>query len=126
MVNKIIHPQELAVWYIIPSLRREIAMEMKSRGIEQKKIAAMLGITEPAISQYTSHKRASEIRFNTKIKEEIKNSVDKIIEKKSSPLAEIQRIMGIPELKEILCSLHKKSGGISKNCKICLKLRKSK
>jgi len=124
MVNKIVYPQELTMWYILPSIRREIAMEMKSRGIEQKKIASMLGVTEPAVSQYFNHKRAFGIKFNAKIEKEIKSSVDKIIGKKSTALAEIQGLMNLPEMRKILCSLHKKSGGISKNCAICSEIKK--
>jgi predicted transcriptional regulator len=119
MVNKIVHPQEITVWYLLPSIRREIAMNMKSRGVEQKKIALMLGVTEPAVSQYSNHKRASEIKFSAKIKEEIKNSVNNITAKKSTALAEIQRIITLPEMKEMLCMIHKKSKGISKDCAIC-------
>ncbi|MEK6893608.1 MAG: hypothetical protein AABX07_05400 [Nanoarchaeota archaeon] len=123
MVNKIVHPQEITVWYILPSIRREIAMNMKSRGVEQKKIALMLGVTEPAVSQYSNHKRGFGIRFSAKIKEEIKKSVEKIIGKKSTALTEIQNLINLSEMKGILCLLHKKSGGISKDCMICSELK---
>jgi predicted transcriptional regulator len=120
MVNKIIYPQEIELWQIIPAIRREMAIEMKKRKIEQKKIASFLGITEPAVSQYFSHKRAVEINFDAGVKKEIRASVNRIIENRKKTMAEIYRIVRLSTIREIICSLHRKSKGIAKNCDICL------
>ncbi len=64
-------PQEVEVWYVLPAIRRELAKAMKEKEvprkgedgkvkqhrITQKEIAKMLGVTEPAITQYLLKKR---------------------------------------------------------------------
>ena len=64
-------PQEVEVWYVLPAVRREIAKAMKAMEVDrvtedgkikvhkitQKEIAKMLGVTEPAITQYLLPKK---------------------------------------------------------------------
>ena len=64
--------QEIEIWYIIPSIRREFAVIMSKKGLSQKDISKKLGITEPAISQYIKQKRAVGLKFDAKTKKEIK------------------------------------------------------
>ena len=59
---KLLHPQEIEVLYILPAIRRELTIEMKKIGLEQKKIAEYLCVTEAAVSQYLNSKRASQLR----------------------------------------------------------------
>jgi len=120
MVNKLIYPQEIEVWHILPSIRRALALQMIKKGIEQKKIASLLGVTESAISQYLSKKRASEITFNRKLKKEILISANKILKNRELALSEIQHILNLPEIKEKICVIHKKYKGVKNNCNICL------
>lgn len=126
MINKsikLIHPQEIAVWYILPSLRRELSIEIKKLGVKQKKVAVLLGVTEPAVSQYFNKKRAFGIKFSNKLKSEIKRSAMIILQDKKGGklLNEMQRLMILPEMRKTICSLHKRSGKIPLSCRICLK-----
>ena len=57
---KVLQPQEVEVFYLLPTLRKEIAKALKTRGHDQKRIAAMLGVTDAAVSQYISGKRGSD------------------------------------------------------------------
>ena len=50
-------PCEMIVWDILPSIRAATAEELVKRGISQKEVSRMLGITPPAVSQYVSKKR---------------------------------------------------------------------
>ena len=51
-------PCEIATWYILPVIRKELAILLvKNHGMSQKKTASMLGVTDAAISQYLSKKR---------------------------------------------------------------------
>ncbi|HUI40108.1 MAG TPA: helix-turn-helix domain-containing protein [Methanothrix sp.] len=45
-------PCEIIVWDVLPSIRAAIAKELVKRGISQKEVSQMLGITPPAVSQY--------------------------------------------------------------------------
>ena len=91
-------PQEVEVWYVLPAIRRELAKVMKTKVIQradedgdmkdhkitQKEIARMLGVTEPAITQYLLRKkgqrsRGDQVVLPKKILEEIDKSSDNMI-----------------------------------------------
>ncbi|MEM2137555.1 MAG: hypothetical protein QW568_00520 [Candidatus Anstonellaceae archaeon] len=44
-------------WKLLPAICRELAIDMGKQGMAQSKIAATLGTTSAAISQYVSGKR---------------------------------------------------------------------
>jgi predicted transcriptional regulator len=72
-------PCEIIVWNIVPIIRKEFAKNLiEDHGLNQRKVADKLGITESAISRYMSGKRGIlEITDNEIIKE-IKLSAKKI------------------------------------------------
>lgn len=78
-------PCEVVIWYVLPSIRRELAFAMvKECKMSQAKVARRLGLTEAAISQYMKQKRG-----NLKIKEkglrdEIKRSAKVLSEDASN------------------------------------------
>ena len=113
-------PQEIEVWYIIPSIRRELAKAMAKKGIKQRRIAEFLCITEAAVSQYIKQKRAKEVEFLAETIEEIKKSADRIIENKETLIEEIQRILGIVKKSKTLCKVHYKHGKMPEKCEACL------
>lgn len=119
MSQKLINPQEIEVWYVLPAIRREVALALKKQGLEQKTIAEFLGITEPAVSQYCNKKRGREIKFTDEVKKEIKTSAANIASKKSSTLRETQRILKLPQVREIICQIHKKTKTTTQECKVC-------
>lgn len=101
MVSKLLYPQEVEVYYILPALRRELTLELKRQGMEQKKIAEILGVTGAAISQYVHSKRASEIDL-TKIKKEIIEAAKKITDR-YSVLKVTQNLLKLSLDKGITC-----------------------
>ncbi|MCK4714006.1 MAG: transcriptional regulator [Candidatus Aenigmarchaeota archaeon] len=108
--------QEIEVWYIIPAIRREIAKAMKKK-VKQKDIANMLGVTDAAVSQYLSSKRASEVRFSKKINNEISKSVERIADG-TNAIKEIQRLCKLCHEDGVCCFIHKHHGA-PRDCKIC-------
>ncbi|MFH1722811.1 MAG: helix-turn-helix domain-containing protein [Candidatus Altiarchaeota archaeon] len=50
-------PCESAVWYTLPKIRAEITQELVKRGMKQKEVADVLGVTPAAVSQYLHKKR---------------------------------------------------------------------
>jgi predicted transcriptional regulator len=118
MVNRLLQPQEIEVFYVLPAVRRELATCMKLAGKSQKEIAKLLGVTEPAVSQYMSSKRAASLRFNDKIKEHICMSASRI----TSELAlmrEMQRLLHVIRNERVVCQLHEKLSSGAKNCNVC-------
>ncbi len=79
-------PCEEIVWDVLPSIRAAIAWELVKRGISQKEVSRMLGLTPPAVSQYVSGKRGYNIEFREDIRAAISNLADDLIEKKVDDL----------------------------------------
>ena len=112
-------PQEIEVWYIIPALRRELAKCMVDFGLAQKQIAGRMEITEAAVSQYLSSKRAKEVTFGSAILNEIKKSAERIVKNKESLVKEMVRLASLTSVKHVMCDLHKKQDLSLNGCNIC-------
>ncbi len=105
-------PCEIIMWYILPSIRKEIAKAMiKNHGLNQKEAAKRLGITDAAISQYLSAKRGKVKITDPDILRNIKISAKRIIEGNEKNLIE--------ETCRI-CGLLRKSKTFSDICKVHL------
>ncbi len=53
-------PCELIVWYVLPSIRRELARELvQKHHLSQAEVARKFGVTDAAISQYLKAKRGT-------------------------------------------------------------------
>lgn len=103
MVKKLMQPQEIEVFYVLPALRRELAVSLKSAGKPQKVIAKLLGVTEAAVSQYFSSKRASQIKFSDELKKAINESADKISDDVSL-MREMQKLLQLTRNERVTCS----------------------
>lgn len=117
-------PQEIEVWYIIPSIRRELAKALVAEeGLSQKKAAELLGITKSAVTQYLNSRRASQVDLGEAVAEQVKAAAKRIAVEQSDPLLEIQTILAGIDIKEIICRMHKEQDTcISDECDICMNL----
>jgi len=115
-------PQELEVWYIIPAIRRELALSMKNNGMKQVEIADKLGVTKSAITQYINHSRASQINFSVKIKAMINDSVNSI-NNKMDTMREIQKILVLARNESLVCQVHRSMDKDFENCNVCFEKR---
>ncbi len=98
-------PCETVVWDVLPSIRAAVAEELVKRGLAQKEISKLLGITPPAVSQYVSKKRGYNIEFGEEIKASISNLADDLLEKKvDSPVERICEICRMMRDDEAACS----------------------
>jgi predicted transcriptional regulator len=104
-------PCEEIVWDVLPSIRAAIAEELIKRGISQKEVSKMLGITPPAVSQYVSKKRGYNIEFREDIRGAIGKLADDLIEKKVDDL--VKRICEICRLLQ-----DDENACISSKCKV--------
>lgn len=118
---KKIMPQELDVWYLIPAIRRELAIIFtKEKKLSQKKVATILGLTESAISQYLKSKRAEELKFSAKDKEEIRKTADKMLTDESNSTKYLYELSIKLRSSGCLCNLHRKHDkDVSIYCDIC-------
>jgi len=98
-------PCEMVVWDVLPSIRAAVAEELVKRGLAQKEVSKLLGITPPAVSQYVSKKRGYNIEFGEEIKESISRLADDLLEKKiDSPVERICEICRMMRDDETACS----------------------
>jgi uncharacterized protein len=81
-------PCEEIVWDVLPSIRAAIAEELIKRGLSQKDVSKLLGITPPAVSQYVSKKRGYSIEFDEEVKSDIGKLADDLIQNKTINLTE--------------------------------------
>ena len=117
--KKLIQPQEVIVWFILPAIRREITnVLIYTYSIPQKEIAKRFGLTEPAISQYKKGVRG-DIEFEPKVIERINEAARKIAEEEASAPREVQRVLKFIEKNGDLCKFHKKFGLVHEGCNIC-------
>jgi len=112
-----------AVWYLIPAVSASLAKKLAKEGLSQSQIAAKLGITRAAVSQYISGKRGIELKLGHKSKKALEKLAKKLAAAKSdSGDAELSLSMcgicAIARKEKVLCGLHRKSGA-DKGCKIC-------
>jgi len=144
-------PQEVEVWYVLPAIRRELAKIMKTKTVErstedgkkkehkitQKEIAQMLGVTEPAITQYLLKKkgrrsRGDQVEIPQKFIPELDRSADSMIESFEKHAStddmfevmtrEINRIIRLMRDDGAMCDIHRQfSAHVKKDCQACKK-----
>ncbi|MEM4248277.1 MAG: helix-turn-helix domain-containing protein [Candidatus Nanoarchaeia archaeon] len=61
-------PCEAAAKYKVPAIKADLARKLKGKGYSQKEIADFLDVTEAAVSQYLSGKRAKTKESKSKAK----------------------------------------------------------
>ena len=120
MVKKFLQPQEIAVWYILPALRKELTIEMKKLGLDQKTIAKVIGVTESAVSQYVKEKRATEVEFDQATKDEIKKSAQLISQNGKLLFQEMQHLLEKALQNKITCKVCHSHNELPESCNICL------
>jgi predicted transcriptional regulator len=120
-------PCEVAVKSVIPAIRSAIARELtQTYGLKQREVAQLLGVTQTAVSKYTSHCRGA--IFEVSEVEGVQPVLNKTIfllangEIDKYKLAEILcRVCGIIRQSGLMCILCKVSDPDIDNsqCKAC-------
>ena len=129
MSAKLIFPQEIEVWYVLPLIRKKIALKMVEEGLQQKKVAEIMGITPAAVCQYKSSKRAKKDFFDDDMNKELKTSIKKIIKDHKALAKEIIKLSEMAKGKGIICKLYKDKcalNDLSKDCPYCYKSKEEK
>ena len=115
MLTQLLQPQEIEVYYVIPTIRRYLAQFLKGQGMSQKAIAELFRIRESTVSQYITAKRASLISFPQQIVEEIKTSAGRI-QTSLDMVRETQRTLKMVRETGTLCILHHQFSNTKLNC----------
>jgi predicted transcriptional regulator len=74
-------PCENASKYVLPALRANVAKLLVNSNYTQKKIANILGVTQPAVSKYLSDRFDGKLKFivNSKVIKECANDIYQLI-----------------------------------------------
>lgn len=118
MARSLIYPQEIELHYILPALRREYTVCLKQMGLDQKSIASLLQVTEPAVSQYVSNKRAQLVKFTPKMRKEIHESARRLAQSKDI-MGETQGILELSRKEGVTCDIHCRFAKIEAGCNAC-------
>lgn len=119
-------PCELVIWYLLPTVRSELAKELIKLGLSQKEAASRLGISEAAISHYTKGKRGKKIDLDKETKNEIRKLANEMVssgDEANSILKTCEICIKVRKT-ELLCKLHKSLGSVPDDCKACSELFK--
>ncbi len=116
---KLIFPQEIEVWYILPLIRRKIALKLIESGLPQNKVAEMMGITPAAVNQYKKRKRAKEDVFDEELEKELINSIKKIITNNESLGKEIIRLNNLIKKRGLICRIYQNKCILGKDKESC-------
>jgi len=106
----------------LPRVRALIAKELLEMGHSQVKVAKMLGVTQPAVSQYLTQNRAKRVDFlETPVTQKrIKGLAKAIAEGKD---ANCELCVFCEELKsknrKALCAFHREIAEIPEGCELC-------
>jgi hypothetical protein len=111
------------VWYVIPTIRSELAKELLNLGMKQKQISEVLDITQPAVSQYISDKRGHGIQFEAEVQDMIKDFARDLVDGKATQIDIIPKMCEICKkikAEEVVCQIHKDKDNIPINCNACM------
>ena len=103
-------PCEIVVWYVLPTIRREVAKELvRTHGMSQATVAKRFDVTDAAISQYLKKKRGENHIIESsshydEFLDEIRISAEHIAKEQADFATEMCRI----------CTFVKKSGLLAK------------
>ena len=114
-------PQELEVWYLLPSLRKELAkIFIKEYELSQREISDILGVTESAVSQYLKSKRARKMKFSVMEMTEIRKAADRIVRDKKNSAEYLYHLSKKLRGSECMCVIHRKyDKNLPESCRMC-------
>ncbi|MBS3126288.1 transcriptional regulator [Candidatus Woesearchaeota archaeon] len=117
------HPQEIEVWYTLPAIRRELSKAfIEEHKLNQKEVAAIMGVTEAAVSQYLKSKRANGVQFDRETTRKIHESARSIIKNKRAYMREVMGICDTIKENQTLCKVHAQfDPNVPKDCDLCFR-----
>ncbi len=115
MIHKLLLPQEIETFYVIPAVRRYLAIALKERGMKQRDIAGIMNINTAAVSQYFSDKRGHKVTFSPDLQREITKSATHVRDRMSY-IRETLHILDLLRATRTLCDIHRQFSDVPKEC----------
>ncbi|MBT3297321.1 hypothetical protein HN385_00195 [archaeon] len=117
--EKFIFPQELEVWYLLPAIRKKLALALVKEGMAQKDIAKIMNISAATISHYKKDKRAKKDIIGNSLDLDIKKSVKKIVQDPTIIFSEIMNLTKIVKKNGLLCDIYQKQKDLVEKLPCC-------
>ena len=111
---------EIEVWYVLPTIRKEIVKGLLEKGLNQNEVAKKLSLRKSTISQYVNKKRGKEIKFDDKTMKSIKEAADNIMNNKE-PSKEIANVCELIIRNKTICDIHRMYEEVPIGCEVCLR-----
>lgn len=108
-------PQEVEVFYLIPGIKKNLAVCMRKSGLKQNEIANLLQIEDATVSHYLNNKRGNKFYFEKEVLKEIYKS-SKLIKDELSFLREVQRLLRVVKRTREICRIHKILSSVPEEC----------
>lgn len=115
-------PCELIVWYVLPSIRRELARVLvEKHNLTQAEVARRFGVTDAAISQYLKSKRGTNKELESsgkygEFKEEVERAAQRIMDG-SDIVTETCRVCDMVKRSGMLVKVYEAHTGVkAPNC----------
>ncbi|MDY6864707.1 MAG: transcriptional regulator [Halobacteriota archaeon] len=115
-------PCEIVIWYVLPTIRAELAKELVNLELSQKSASKKLGITQAAVSQYLGNKRGKDVDLGDEIKEMIRNLAKDLINGEDDKLTTgVCAICSELKKDKKICELYREHNVTPDKCDACLK-----
>lgn len=117
-------PCELIVWYVLPSIRRELARVLvEKHNLTQAEVARRFGVTDAAVSQYLKSKRGTNKELESsgryeEFKEEVERAAQRIIDG-SDIVTETCRICNMVKHSGMLVKVYEAHTGVKASSCVC-------
>ena len=115
---KVMHPQEIEVFYVLPALRSRIAKYLKESGVKSFEIAKKLGVTDAAVSQYITSKRGHDVEFSKDIEKAIEDAAKELMKGKDYRDV-VMQLLKVIKSKKGTCKLCHRIANIPTKCDSC-------
>lgn len=114
-------PCEFIVWQVLPRIRAQLTKELHQKGLAGKEIAARLGISQGAVSQYLSDKRGKGgNQLGDRVKRELQALAEEIVDGEGENLTpRVCKVCDIVKQDGTLCRLHRSKEETPTDCDIC-------
>ncbi len=119
-MKKILFPQEFDTWYVLPAIRKKLALKLMEKGMSQKDVAQVLQTSAATITHYKKDKRVKEDVLKDEVDPLIEAAAQKIKEDTHLLVPEVMRINNQIKKQGLFCKIYQeKSMDLKAPCSHC-------
>ncbi len=105
-MKKILFPQEFDTWYVLPAIRKKLALKLLEMGMTQKAVAETLQTSAATITHYKKDKRVKEDVLGAEVDPLITEAAGRIKKDSHLLVPEVVRINAAVKEKGLFCKMY--------------------